>query len=340
MHDGNYYAKIGTNSNKRKFILIIIPVLIIVVGLVYIFYTLLISQPSSNNQKNNSVEKAPNIATSSSKPSSCPNLDNLYHVCFIKREDPIIKAVLFQYGNYGDISKLDTYSSTIENRFGTATNGEVLISIENVIRHPLPKEGHKGPLPNSKPHDYTSIRQQYPWINTDSLERVWYYYNSTGENIAQEAYQTLLDSEDSSKLTDVDLIIIFSEAQFEGLAKSVGRVVLAEYPMEVAWAKEVSYRTEERGEWYIADQVIHEIGHVMGLKHATPNCFPYSDTTEACCAESPNKDDIMSYCRKRLLVSDTFGYRFKTCTLNYLKNGFLPVLISGGNKPAQIDSCK
>jgi len=50
---------------------------------------------------------------------------------------------------------------------------------------------------------------------------------------------------------------------------------------------------------------------------------------DACCATSPGKDDVMSYCRRRDKVNETFFYGFKECNLKTIKEKIVPAMLSG-----------
>lgn len=134
-------------------------------------------------------------------------------------------------------------------------------------------------------------------------------------------------------LKNIDALLIVTGAQFDALGFADARVAVTEDPMEIAWALPdgglVEYVTDER----VVDELIHEVGHVMFLDHASSQCYKSGMSnaeSAACCSESPAKNDVMSYCRKRSLVNAEHFYGFESCNLKTIKEKIVPAMLKGG----------
>jgi hypothetical protein len=134
-------------------------------------------------------------------------------------------------------------------------------------------------------------------------------------------------------VSKLDVIATITGAQFDGLGYAYGRMALTESPREIAWGLSDGGFTEKVSKGPIVDELIHEIGHAIFLDHAVSQCQDPSlnyAQQQACCATSPNKDDVMSYCRARKLVNDTdVFYGFKACNLRIIKNKIIPAMLKG-----------
>ena len=83
----------------------------------------------------------------------------------------------------------------------------------------------------------------------------------------------------------------------------------------------------------VVDELIHEVGHTLYLDHTTKQCqkegMSYQEQ-QACCATSASRDDVMSYCRARTSVNDTFFYGFRDCSRKIITTKIIPAMLSGG----------
>jgi len=180
--------------------------------------------------------------------------------------------------------------------------------------------------------DFPEYRQDYV-TELERLQRLWYYDN-VGGKIIDEVYEVVKSNHlPKEELKNIDALLVVTGAQFDALGFAKGRVGVTENPMEIAWALpgggQVDFVSDEK----VVDELLHEIGHVMFLDHTSNQCYRPGMTakeTAACCAESPAKNDVMSYCRKRSLVNENLFYGYEACNLRTIKNKIIPAMLKGG----------
>ncbi|MEK6941651.1 MAG: hypothetical protein AABW85_02240, partial [archaeon] len=254
---------------------------------------------------------------------------------------PVIKAALVQFGNYLGQPGLESLGPFLEKAFFGATKNIVTLDIRTGKTIPFPKEDQE--------HDYSKIKQKYPWVEPEDIPRLWYY----------DAGLTQLVSDISSGLPDpdfdsnnFDLIIVATDAQFEGLGylvysglykNSTGLPIVLVNTFGIGgWKNGAPYPRSSSSEYQIADETIHEAGHFMGLGHACSACnssgLEAGVLDEKCCQECEWKDDATSYCRQRpIFTSDNFYNKFLSCSLDFVENKFIPAF-ENGQIPEQIES--
>lgn len=259
--------------------------------------------------------------------SECDYLSQ-YDLCLRGRQDPIMKILLVGYGSYISEEDITTYKSQIEDRFNKAVHGKIKLEIISTAVLRLPAENSRV-MPHNKLHNYEEIQKKFPWTDPASWKRLWYYYNMEQCEIAEEVFETIKNSHYASMLLEADATVVLGEPQFEGIAVNCGRISLLELPVEIAWGQEDTYKIEHSSVWHLADEIIHELGHFMGLGHASSQCMK-GTLDYRCCIESINKDDVMSYCRKRTQISADYWGEFKECHLQLLEQEFIPRLLEGG----------
>jgi predicted Zn-dependent protease len=166
----------------------------------------------------------------------------------------------------------------------------------------------------------------------ERLKRLYSYYEVVGNRgvITDNVHQGLLENPSMvAKLKKADLIFVFSNAQFEGLGYTIGNMTVLKYPTEIGWETEGGGRVEKEFTNSMMSTSIHELGHGLGLKHSAHQCQGLNISLEEkkhCCDESPNKDDIMSYCRDRTDPNLEFG----ECSMKNLKEVTAELLKTGG----------
>jgi hypothetical protein len=254
-----------------------------------------------------------------------PPLDNSLNQSMMpkfykKRTEPVLNIGLIYYGDYYTMDDLTRVQGLLEERFLKAT-GE-LLRLNTVSKAVLPFKKKITSFP-----DY--------WLENitdpERLQRLWYFDN-VGMGVAKEVYELIKNEVSEIKLEELDSLVIVTGAQFEALGFATGRLAVTENPMEIAWGRPnggwVDYVTDAR----VVDELIHEIGHTIFIDHTSKQCqkpgMDYKEM-EACCEESPAKDDVMSYCRKRKKVDENFFYGFKDCNLRIIKNQIIPALLNG-----------
>ena len=235
---------------------------------------------------------------------------------YLKRDKPVVRAALVYHGEYSQLEDLDRIEALITERFYQATNR--LLSLEIVFKRVLPFKH------NIK--DYPEYTQPHV-TDMERLQRLWYYDN-VNMKVITEIYQEV-----KPELADIDVLLAITGAQYDGLAFASGRLAVTENPREIAWGLQGGGRVEEQSDEKIVDELIHELGHTLFLDHASGQCFKPGMTYKEqmdCCALSENADDVMSYCRDRAGVNETFYNKFQECNLRTIKNKIIPAMLSGG----------
>lgn len=235
---------------------------------------------------------------------------------YLKRSKPVLNIALVYYGEFYKEEDLDRVQALLEKRFFEATDRSVSINV--ALKKIIPFKHNL--------NDYPDYRQDYV-TDPERLQRLWYYDN-VGAKILKEVYDQM-----KSELAKLDSLVIITGAQFDALGFASGRVAVTENPMEIAWGLPDGGRVEIQTDAKVVDELVHELGHVMFMDHASSQCFKpgmsYKESLE-CCETSPARNDVMSYCRNREQVSDSKFYKFEACNLRNIKNKVIPAMLSGG----------
>lgn len=242
---------------------------------------------------------------------------------YAKREKAVLNIAFVYYGDYYKEEDMIRVGSLLEKRFALATRGHVTLNI--AVRSILPFKNQLADFPN--------YRQEYV-TDPVRLQRLWYYDNVGGRVVTEVYEQIKAHPTLKTTLKTLDSIVIVTGAQFDALGFASGRVAVTENPMEIAWGLKDGGRVEIQSDAKVVDELIHEIGHVMFMDHASSHCFqPGMDhkASMECCEKSPNKEDVMSYCRSRAKVNDEFFYGFGECNVKMLKDRIVPAMLKGGS---------
>ncbi len=250
-----------------------------------------------------------------------------------KRSEAVFNIGLLYYGDHYTDEGFLKVQELLEKRFELATNGSLKLNV--IFRAILPFE-HK--IENYPEYKLEAIVQKEPVLITEpindlkKLQRLWYYDNK-GMGVVNEIYNNAkshnLYGKDFFKL---DALAVVTGAQFEGLGFASGRVAVVENPREIAWGHSFG-TTEFESDAKVVDELIHELGHTLYLGHAADQCFGEGmsyQQTQACCAASENKNDVLSYCRERKNVDENFFYGFEACNIKTLQEKIIPAMLSGG----------
>lgn len=278
--------------------------------------------------------------------SKCSLEKTLRPMCYHKREKPILKAALMYYGASMGMEDLDRIEVILIERFRQATGGSV--EVEIVDKKVLP-------FGRALPADYTNGNI----TDRNRLHRLWYYDN-VNARITDEVYEEYKKVADKTTLQSLDAILTITGAQFQGLGFANGRASVTEYPQEVAWNNENGGTTNYLSDYSLVDELIHELGHNMFLDHTSNQCqkirvptqtmqycnkpdispeekeqcrqlsMMYLRRRQECCDNSPSKNDVMSYCRKRGEVSQDIMYGFSECSRGVINDLVVPSMLSGG----------
>ena len=256
---------------------------------------------------------------------------------------PEIRIVLAHYGSDVSESELDRVWDLLRVRFLEATGCQIrLTRVANVIS-PLKTEGSMEEIPSglrktfggkSNPADLTEGERR-------RLARLRYYYFPNGVDLISNEIKRIVSRIPRSKY---DAIVALSAAQFDGLGYgAVNLRAVTEQPVEIAWEASHGGRTVFESDSRTVDELIHELGHYMGLLHAANHCSQFAVDAkkfQACCKASPNGNDIMSYCRRRGKVSDNFFYKFEACNQEKIRTTIVPKLLKHQRFESEKNSCK
>jgi hypothetical protein len=257
--------------------------------------------------------------------------------CYTPRNIPVVEVFLVQYGEHGStLAELQRAGDLLRTRFEASMSGALRLEFTGYAVIPLKTEKR----------DLASI---IPMVGGDPaaksperLTRLWYYYNVEPMDLVKEIQAELLVAGYAPELGRSDGTLVLSEPQFEGLGFTLGAFGLTEQPSEIAWRVPDGGSTDFQNDPRLVDELLHELGHVLGLDHAAKHCYddsiPPKDILK-CCRESPGGNDVMSYCRDRTAVNNTFFFGFTSCTQDYLANVVRPELLNGLGRSFQSKAC-
>jgi hypothetical protein len=246
--------------------------------------------------------------------------------CYHERDSAVLKVALLYYGDGMKMSDLDRIEPILKKRFFEASerNVQVEIIVKKVMR-----------FQKRMPEDF-----KYNGITDKKrLQRIWYYEN-VGTGIMEEVYKEYKKVESDQVLDELDAIVAITGGQFNGLGFASGRVSVTKYPQETAWGLEGGGSVDYPSDYSIVDELVHELGHNMFLGHTSTQCTPQLEEGEdfqqkhflemkACCNASPAKDDVMSYCRNRGAVNESFMHKFESCNIEMIKDLIIPAMLEG-----------
>jgi hypothetical protein len=238
--------------------------------------------------------------------------------CYHKRRKPILKVALIHYGHSMSKEDLNRIAPLLIKRFSLATNS--LVEIDIVDKKIIP-------LKQKMPAHYRNAKIKDP----KRLHRLW-YYDKMNTKVIKEVYEVYKNLAANEVIEQLDVILATTSAQFDSLGFANGRVSITEYPMEVFWNDESGGRTEYPTDYRVVDELIHELGHNMFIGHASTKCSKPAITLQQrreCCEMSPNRDDVMSYCRDRRLVDENFMYGFEDCHRRMIEELIVPSMLAG-----------
>lgn len=239
--------------------------------------------------------------------------------CYHDRNNSFLNVALIYYGDFWNESDLERLEPILKDRFFKATSEKIHLNV--ILKKVIP-------FKHRAPSDY----QNNGITDKDRLQRLWYYDNINGK-VLVEVHEQVKKYVDKKLVDKLDVILTVTGAQFEGLGFAYGRVSVTEQPQEIAWGLENKGRTNIMSDYSLADELIHELGHNMFLGHVSTQCQKRGLTPKqrkACCANSPGKKDVLSYCRDRNLVSKDKMYGFEACNQSMLDDLVIPALTSGG----------
>jgi hypothetical protein len=271
------------------------------------------------HQHNTPVVSKPVVKPVVVKEESCSISDSMMPKCYHKRDKSELKIALLYYGDYMQMSDLDRIAPILKERFASATGHLVTVDIVSKkildFKHKLPED-----------YTFNNITDK------KRLQRIWYSEN-VGTQIMNEVYEQYKKYESKEVMDQLDAVVAITGAQFEGLGFASGRISVTEYPREIAWGLPDGGRVDYISDYQIVDELIHELGHNMYLGHTSNQCQKRGMTykeVQACCALSDSKDDVLSYCRNRADVNESFMHGFESCNREAIESKVVPAILSGG----------
>lgn len=249
--------------------------------------------------------------------------NNMKPMRYKKRTEPVLNVALVYYGDYYKMEDLDRIQPMLEERFfkgtGSALKMKVLYKAVIPFKHQI--------------SNYPEYTQPYV-TDIERLQRLWYYDN-VGAKVVQEVWELIRKNPQYGiNLTTLDSVLVVSGAQFDALGFASGRVAITENPREIAWGLRDGGRVDYITDARVVDELLHEAGHTMFLDHTANQCqkpgLSYQEQQE-CCALSPSKNDVMSYCRKRDQVNENFYFGYGECTQRIIREKVIPAMLKGGN---------
>jgi hypothetical protein len=249
----------------------------------------------------------------------CSLKNSIIPKCYHQRDSAVLKVALIYYGNSMKMSDLERIEPILKKRFHEASERNVQIEIiaKKVIKFQkrMPKDFKFKKITDKK-----------------RLQRIWYYDN-VGTQIMDEVYEEYKKLESDEVLDELDSIVAITGGQFNGLGFASGRVSVTEYPQEIAWNLDDGGRVEYPSDYKMVDELIHELGHNLNLGHTSTQCTSPDLTIEqrnACCKSSPARNDVLSYCRDRDAVDESFMHGFESCNIEMIKDSIIPAMLTGG----------
>ncbi len=232
---------------------------------------------------------------------------------------PIIDLVIVDFWIVDRPERRAALVDDLARHFARATGCRVELRVLEVVEFEVP------------PHDISQILTDYDYIDPVDAQRLWYYENQNVDMILSDISEALATS--GVVVPSGAVIVALSEPQFEASAYYIEEDAYGLEPLIIieshtlgGWTLGAGYTTVANGVLYLADEIVHELGHFMGLRHACASCFTLGDYAAlvACCAACPHAEDVMSYCRTRVRPEDTETNVFLSCTLDWIESGFVP----------------
>ncbi len=238
-----------------------------------------------------------------------------------------INAVVIRY-EYASVGfNYTDYPAFVKAAFANAAQNKIHINIEQGPAFAYPAE--------SADHNYAAVKMFYPNLSNEDLPRVWYYLKGY-QQLVNDVSQAIIDS--NTDFSRYDLFIVMTDAQYDSIAFLTAAadkhaIFQNTYAMS-GWDLPSGGTRSVSSLYFAADETIHETGHFMRLDHACSQCNDAATQTQwqSCCNACQWRNDVMSYCRTRPMLSgDKFYNVYGACDMNNISTYFLPDYT--GNQP-------
>lgn len=253
------------------------------------------------------------------------------------RTQPVIFGYLMRFGSAMSNSEMQEIAEAFETSVENVTGGRVQLCLTVGGSAPLP--------PEDSIRRYSEARSSYPWLRDESLPRMWY-----GDKELQ-LYADVKEAALKLGFSDsYDVLIVLSEAQalkegFDSVTEAKGftggfstaqgertalrNIVAVHQPWEKGAARGAGYSTQYFTLYQLSDIFVHEMGHYFGLRHACPNGSAGCGSADVMNVESLTEPG----------PEDAYYRAFSKCSLDWISNEFLPVLMKSGAPPWQPSAC-
>lgn len=240
-------------------------------------------------------------------------------------------------------------ATMLEEQFPFSTRGLMRLNVVDMLQVGQPSQFDKSFL-DLKPFADSECQSSNPgWVAMCEASRdikysdflrpsseIRFYYHETedGKNNAPEMYDPVVEAAGSAEWdSDKQILIVVPNAKIGSLGVYFQNHYLGASPQpyeQLYLSKPVPYQTEWNHVYYLADEIIHEVGHGFGLGH---DCEDADGNPFDCV----NGDTIMAHWRERPSANgEAWVNQFSQCALDNIRAHYLNTVSDGGPRGSSI----